>query len=476
MVKRALAVVVVALFAVVGITATSASAAGVAPVAKVSAGDRAATVTWSAGSLPGHAFAGFTVQHRKVGTTAWVSKSVTAATRKLVVTSLVNGQHIEFRVIAKFAGTTSTLASAAVRAVPRTIWTSISAGEYNVCAINSFHEVWCWGYGIMGVNGAPGLPDSGVPHKVALPAVGATSVRTGYLVACALLVTKVVWCWGSNTEGELGIGSADALVHAPVAVPGLSNVTSLTVSEFHACASSPTGTKCWGWNSYGRIGAPGGNALSPTAVGTTVDGAIVAASTGVDNTCGVTALGSVWCWGKASAGVLGNRDTATDTSVPQAVIGLAGGASLPAVGYFNACSLAFGRLLCWGSPGSGSMGILGTSVISAAPVMATETFPPLTSVVEGRVSSCALDTAGKVWCFGESPEGELGRGIITDAASPAAPTLLPVPVTQITGRNATYCALDRTGGAWCWGSNIFNEVSKSGNPAAAIPIQITRSV
>lgn len=57
---------------------------------------------------------------------------------------------------------------------------------------------------------------------------GATSLVTDGTGWCALLGSGDVDCWGDNSDGALGTGSAKAFSRVPVPVKGLSRAASLT--------------------------------------------------------------------------------------------------------------------------------------------------------------------------------------------------------------------------------------------------------
>jgi alpha-tubulin suppressor-like RCC1 family protein len=75
---------------------------------------------------------------------------------------------------------------------------------------------------------------------------------------------------------------------------------------------------CWGSNSNGQLGdGTTTQRTSPTLVAGGLG--FVALSAGASHTCGVTALGT-YCWGSNDNGQLGNGST-TDSSVPVKVAG-----------------------------------------------------------------------------------------------------------------------------------------------------------
>ena len=83
----------------------------------------------------------------------------------------------------------------------------------------------------------------------------ATAIAAGLGQSCALTRTGGVKCWGSNGHDELGDGRMrDSL--APVDVSGLSRgVTAIAAGVRHTCAlTSAGGVKCWGINSNGTLG------------------------------------------------------------------------------------------------------------------------------------------------------------------------------------------------------------------------------
>lgn len=149
--------------------------------------------------------------------------------------------------------------------------TDIDGGTFHTCAAAG-GSAYCWGIRANGQigdgGGITGTQDA--PARVALPAgVVVTDVAAGGGTACALATDGAAYCWGSNTDGQLGStavgigGSTDT----PVAVdrsllPEGVTFTSVVVGESHACATaSDDEVYCWG---AGRtLGTGAGQTLAP---------------------------------------------------------------------------------------------------------------------------------------------------------------------------------------------------------------------
>jgi alpha-tubulin suppressor-like RCC1 family protein len=446
---------------------------------KAVSADRAASVSWTGASLTGHPVTGYALQARKKGATTWSSRVLAASVRSYIWTALKNGTTYEFRVIARFAGTTSTRTSAIASVLPLTVWTSVEPSDYNTCAINSFGEVWCWGYGGSAVLGQGSSPvDTAVPVRISLPKPATQLAGTSDSM-CALLSDATVECWGGNTFGQLGRGTTGAPL-GPDRVLNLVGITSIAAGSAYVCATNRATTWCWGSNSVGQLAQPAGASIAaPIEMPATPDGNIVDVQAGSLTACGRTAVGSIWCWGGGLFGQIGNMTTTATNPTPQRVHGLGPGASLPTVGNAHACTLVYGHVLCWGRGEYGALGVASNPVSVAQPTPPTYTLPTLASISAGGDYNCGLDTSAGLWCFGDNGLGAMGIGSTSATPMPPARVWLPdgVAVTTVgTGPNHA-CAIDTKGALWCWGVNTHLELGWAA-PATidAIPFAVTRSV
>jgi len=66
----------------------------------------------------------------------------------------------------------------------------------------------------------------------AQPTGTASTISVGGYSACALTSTRRLKCWGSNNDGQLGIGDDLTNHPTPVRVPGLGKVKQFSVGDY----------------------------------------------------------------------------------------------------------------------------------------------------------------------------------------------------------------------------------------------------
>jgi alpha-tubulin suppressor-like RCC1 family protein len=122
--------------------------------------------------------------------------------------------------------------SPAVR-LPRRVQTDlvfreIALGGATVCALDSIGGAYCWGAGAEGKLGtsAVDLPMCGTPREPCSStpvqvdgALRFAQISVGLHATCGVTSTGELFCWGSNREGQLGIGTTRATAAVPVRVP-----------------------------------------------------------------------------------------------------------------------------------------------------------------------------------------------------------------------------------------------------------------
>ncbi len=270
---------------------------------------------------------------------------------------------------------------------------------------------------------------------------GIVAIAAGRKHAIALRKDGTVWAWGVREDGAIGDGDAMPAgslrvvsAAAPVKVRGLTGITQIAAGPNHNLALTRDGkVMSWGSNSTGELGiGTRATGWTPAEVTGLAEVVAIAAGSG-QGTYGVSAAvrqdGTVWVWGSGSSAMMGNgvRNPTPDEPggrnlLPLQVKGIAG-ARAAAVGAGHiAALLNDGSVRAWGMNGYGEVGRGANSPYEVVPVKVAG----LTNVAAlrlGGYNSYAIRSDGTLWIwgFGLAP----GRGILS--RNLAAPTRLDIP-------------------------------------------------
>ncbi len=230
---------------------------------------------------------------------------------------------------------------------------------------------------------------------------------------------------------------------------------------------------------FAVIGGPG--SLTALAVDESIGNLSPSAvAAGTENTCALFATGDVACWGDNHAGAIGNGTFFADSNLPIAVKdGALEGNHVSQIdtGPHTCALLTNGKVACWGENNEGQLGT-GNRNDSEVPVLvdggalAGQT---VTQIVVGFDHTCALIADGSVACWGDNNEGQLGTGNRNDSEVPVlvdGGALSSKVVTQIaTGTNHT-CALIAGGTVSCWGWNFAGELGIGNTERSEVPVLV----
>jgi alpha-tubulin suppressor-like RCC1 family protein len=311
----------------------------------------------------------------------------------------------------------------------------VSGGEHHTCAIRSDGNVYCWGSNSNGQLGVDPTMTASTSRPVQVPMVtGAKFVSAGYLHTCAIDGSGAIWCWGANDTGQLGLGMTSAMPGMPTKGMTVQGAIQLSAGEHHTCAVDSGGdVYCWGGNDAGQISPNTMMAVypTPTAMQLPMGTSGLAASAGSHHSCAaLIGSPSLICWGTNSAGEIG-LDPMTNPGVqapapPAMTMGVS--FLVSAVGHDHSCGTAnSGQVWCWGSNASGQSGAMQVANV-VPPTSFSLTGGRAISVTAGAAFSCALDQAGGVSCWGANVSGQLGNG-----TSNMSPNTTPARVTMLAG-------------------------------------------
>lgn len=145
---------------------------------------------------------------------------------------------------------------------------------------------------------------------------------------CGIAAGGAAYCWGSNHFGQLGSGTVGGASAVPVPVSGGLAFTRISAGGHHTCGLTTTSeVYCWGRNSdlqLGRGPASGGGGDSSVPVkvqGGALPGGVTftSISAGMHHSCAVGTDGAAYCWGSNIFGALGNSLQAAFRGFPQRV-------------------------------------------------------------------------------------------------------------------------------------------------------------
>ena len=196
--------------------------------------------------------------------------------------------------------------------------TAVQVGFYHACALAS-GVAYCWGLNNDGRLGNT-TPASGLPTAVATgDFTGSnsdlTAIGLGNYFSCGVQGGKLR-CWGAGTYNQLGTGNTNNAA-TPTNVSAAGNftnnglVTSVSGGEKHTCAIQSGVLYCWGKNADGQLGL-GNTTDSSTALpvsasdvsGFLNNGNVTSVSANSAQTCAIESR-VVYCWGNPMDGRLG---------------------------------------------------------------------------------------------------------------------------------------------------------------------------
>ena len=325
--------------------------------------------------------------------------------------------------------------------------------------------------------------------------------------SCAVLDDGRIKCWGRNDNGQLGLGDtanrgADPgnLGAALAAVPLGSGLTAVTVAtgSSHSCALLDNGAiKCWGSNFNGQLGLgdsadrgdqSGEMGDSLPSVGlTTVNPTPVQIAAGGDHSCAVMSDGAAYCWGLNAFGQLGVGDTEnrgddageTATNLPPVRLGAQMTAAAIAAGVSHTCALSeSGFIKCWGNNRFGQLGQGDIEDRGDEPGELAGNLPVVSlgsvnvgavQITAGTNHSCARFENGGVKCWGANDRGQLGLGDVEHRGDEPGEMGFDLPFVDLgaertavniaAGATHTCASLD-DGSVKCWGQNHFGQLGQ----------------
>ncbi len=286
--------------------------------------------------------------------------------------------------------------------------------------------------------------------------------------ACAIISSGQTYCWGRNTSGQLGNNSQiDSSL--PVAVSMIGALTGKTMKSIkpgisHTCGiSSDDLAYCWGYGQY-VVNSPGGS-LVPVSVdvsGNLAGKTIKSISSSDYYICVVASDDRAYCWGDGPDGQLGNIYTNTNSgALPVDTSGVMSGKTIVSItaGQSHTCALdSNGLAYCWGNNGYGQLGD-GTTTNRPLPVAVSMTGglagKTIKAIAASSHKTCAIASDNLEYCWGDNTFGMLGDNTGTNRSVPTAVytggALSGKTIKMIAPGTQHSCAIASDDKAYCWG-------------------------
>jgi len=297
----------------------------------------------------------------------------------------------------------------------------VSAGDFYTCGLTTDNRAYCWGSNTDGQLG----DGTTTNHLTPVATAGERryrEVRAGFAHTCGATMGRRAYCWGNNSQGQLGDGTRiTRLIPTPVA-GGLKFRQMGEGGEFSTCGVTPGHhAYCWGLNTDGQLGDGTTNShLTPVAVVGGLRFRQVNATGIGRHTCGVTSGAQAYCWGRNAYGQLGDG-TGSSAVRPVAVLGGLQFESVTLGGEYTCGVTTGGLAYCWGFNNPfGTLGD-GTTNQSSTPVAVAGGLQFGYGALEaGLVHTCGVTTDAEAYCWGDNLWGQLGDGTTSIRLTPVA--------------------------------------------------------
>jgi len=353
-----------------------------------------------------------------------------------------------------------------VPATRRLALTSIRTAGQNSLALSN-GEIYVWGDGRSGLPGryfnGPVFDVMHIPNPT-----GRTESRPLRLYggpgqhACILDQEGQLYCWGTNDYQQLGYpadkrqSSMRYQIRPTLRISDL-RFQSLTLGVSHTCGLSSGTVFCWGDNSNGQLGDRVTSQTSSAPVPINLAEPVDYILSGGHFACaGSRATNAIYCWGGNYYGELGQTPgrpaySRIPVQLPVAEFNL----RTLSLGHTSGCILdSSGYPSCWGA-------LTGSHIPRAI-----RGSPPLVGLTVGRLHACGGTKDGEAWCWGDNSMGQLGSPGVSLKPPQAFQVTGGILFRYLRAGHDHTCGISRSAEVYCWGDNRNGAVG----PAAAAAI------
>ena len=149
---------------------------------------------------------------------------------------------------------TTTFSSTPVVVTGGLSFVALATGYFHACGLTAGGAAYCWGGSLYGELGNGTTTRSLTPVAVS-GGVAFATLSASYGTTCGVTTSGAAYCWGWNGSGQLGTGTSTLIYPTPVPVSGGLTFATVSAGNLHTCGVTTQGAAyCWGDNSEGELG------------------------------------------------------------------------------------------------------------------------------------------------------------------------------------------------------------------------------
>lgn len=342
------------------------------------------------------------------------------------------------------------------------IWRGVFGGDDHACGYKE-ESMYCWGgneYGQLG-NGVADSDAHTIPELVTSVDGEITPVRGSSNSVSGVLLSRILYLWGRNDSGQLGIGTTDSDPHPiPRLVDTLLvDVADLSLGGDHVLARAVGSTvHAWGRNDWGQLGDGTTEDISLPVEVIDLDENVIDQDGSENHSCFVVESLLLYCSGKNDHGQLGIGAADSDAHpFPEFVSSLGTVVAVAVAGNTTFARTTAGDVYGWGD---NTFGQLGDGTTDERWTMRAVQVPEF--VVQHDMGQggfvFAVTEDGKLYGWGRNDRCQLGIGSADSDAHSWPELILEEGVQSVAlGAHSSYIMMT-DGRILTWGDNYRGQL------------------
>lgn len=315
-------------------------------------------------------------------------------------------------------------------------WKQVAGINHAAC-VKVDGTLWCWGRNSEGQLGDNTATTKSSPVQTVTFATNWKQVSCGKYHMAAIKTDGTLWCWGQNSYGKLGDNTTTSRSSPVQTVAFGTNWKQVSCGSEHTTAIKADGTLwCWGLNSDGQLGdntiTRRSSPVQTIAFGTNWKQVSCGFSSAAIKTDG-----TLWMWGNNLIGQLGDNTGTSRSSPVQTATYATNWKQVSTKVYQTTAIKNDGTLWTWGWNLYGQLGD-NTTTDRSSPVQTATYATNWKQVASGIYHIAAIKNDGTIWCWGQNTSGELGDNTVTPRSSPVQTSASGYNWKQVECGYATY--------------------------------------